>query len=142
MEYSKINHQDAVTARAIGHASANNVVKEFVQATEELVAELTDNHPKQIEALIKANNEAMTKLTAALIQSKVPSAAPAAPASATQNPSAAASKKLKRWKEKCQTATTCLHCSKIRPNHTHDQCWELETNSHKRSAGWKSAKST
>ena len=138
--YSKINCQDAVTARATGQALANNVVKEFLQATEELVAELTEKHSKQIEALIKANNKAMAKLTAALLQSKAPSAAPAVPASATQNPSAAASKKLKRWKEKCRTATTCPHCSKIHPNHTHDQCWELETNAHKRPAGWKLAK--
>jgi hypothetical protein len=87
----------------------NNVVKEFVQATEGLVAELTEKHSKQIEALIKANNKVMAKLTSALFQSKAPSAAPAAPASATQNPSAAASKKLNCWKEKCQTATTCPH---------------------------------
>ncbi len=38
-EYSKINCQDAVTARATGHALVNNVVEEFAQATEELVAE-------------------------------------------------------------------------------------------------------
>ncbi len=100
-KYSKINCQDAVTARATGHALANNVVKEFAQAMEELVAELTEKHSKQIEALIKANNEAMAKLTADLLQSKAPSAAPAAPASATQNPSAAASEKMNCWKKKC-----------------------------------------
>ncbi len=103
-EYSKIDCQDAVTARATGHALANNVVKEFVQATEELVAELTEKHLKQNEGLIKASNEAMAKLTSALLQSKAPLAAPTPPASATQNSSAAASKKLKHWKEKCQTA--------------------------------------
>ncbi len=141
-EYSKISCQDAETARATGHALANDVVEGFVQAREELVAELTEKHSKQIEVLIKANNKAMAKLTSALLQSKAPLAAPAAPASATQNPSAAASEKLKRWKEKCQTTTSCPHCSKIHPNHTHDQCWELETNAHKWPAGWKSAKST
>ncbi len=99
--YSKINCQDAVTARATGQALANNVVKEFLQATEELVAELTEKNSKQVEVLIKADNEAMAKLTSALLQSKAQSAAPAGPASATQNPSLAASKKLKRWKEKC-----------------------------------------
>jgi hypothetical protein len=134
--------QDAVTARATGHALANNVVEEFAQAMEELIAEIMEKHSKQIEALIKANNEAMAKLTSALLQSKAPSAAPAAPASATQNPSAAASKKMKHWKEKCRTATTCPHCSKIHPNCTHNQCWKLETNAHKWPAGWKSAKST
>jgi hypothetical protein len=66
-EYSKINCQDAVTARAAGHALANNVVKEFTQAMEELVAELTEKHSNQIEALIKANNKVMAKLTSALL---------------------------------------------------------------------------
>jgi hypothetical protein len=38
-EYPKINCPDAITAKATGHALANNVVKEFVQVMEELVAE-------------------------------------------------------------------------------------------------------
>jgi hypothetical protein len=47
MKYSKLDCQDAVTARATGHASAN-AVEEFAQATEELVAELTEKHSKQL----------------------------------------------------------------------------------------------
>jgi hypothetical protein len=43
LEYSKLNRQDATTARAMGHASAN-AVEEFAQATEELVAEQTEKH--------------------------------------------------------------------------------------------------
>ena len=31
VEYSKLNRQDATTARATGHASANNVIKEMAQ---------------------------------------------------------------------------------------------------------------
>ena len=41
-EFSKLNRQDATTARATGHASANNVVEQMAKATEELVAELTE----------------------------------------------------------------------------------------------------
>ncbi len=41
MEYSKLNRQDSTSARATGHASAN-AIEEFAQATEELVAELTE----------------------------------------------------------------------------------------------------
>ena len=41
-EYSKLNHQDATTARATGHASVNNIAEEMAQAMEELVAELTE----------------------------------------------------------------------------------------------------
>ena len=140
LEYSKLNRQDATTARATGHASAN-AVEEFAQATEELVAELTEKHSKQIETLIKANNEAMTKnnetiakLTAALleIKSQTPSRAPTTtPAAATQGPT-----KAQHWAEKCRTATTCPHCNKIHPNRTHDQCWHLEKNAAKRPAGW------
>ncbi len=35
-EYSKLNRQDSTTARATGHALANNIVEEMAQATEEL----------------------------------------------------------------------------------------------------------
>jgi hypothetical protein len=43
--------------------------------------ELTEKHLKQIEALIKANNQAMAKLTAALLDNKAATAAtPAAAA--------------------------------------------------------------
>ena len=41
LEYSKLNRQDATTAQATGHASANNVVELMAQVTEELLAELT-----------------------------------------------------------------------------------------------------
>jgi hypothetical protein len=37
-EFSKLNRQDATTARATGHASVKNVVEEMAQATTELVA--------------------------------------------------------------------------------------------------------
>ena len=137
LEYSKMNLQDTTTARATGHASAN-AVEEFAQATEELVAELTEKHSKQIEALIKANNDAMAKLTSALleIKSQTPSRTPTTPAAATQGPTAAQLTKQQRWAEKCRNATTCPHCSKIHPNRTHDQCWHLEKNAAKRPAGW------
>jgi hypothetical protein len=81
-KYSKLNCQDAVSARATGHASANTV-EEFVQATEELIAELTEQHIKQIKALIKANSKVMANLTAA-----VPAAATLV--AATRSPTAAA----------------------------------------------------
>jgi hypothetical protein len=73
-EYSKLNHQDAVSARATGHASANTV-EEFSQVTEELIAELTERHAKQIKALIKANSKAVAKLTVVVNDNKTPAAA-------------------------------------------------------------------
>ncbi len=143
-EFSKLNRQDSTTARATGHASANNVVEEMAQATEELVAELTEQHNKQIEALIKSNNEAMEKLTAAILANK-PGKAGAAPTPAAASKSEAAAKKAAKaaaWEEKKKNATTCPHCDRVHPNRTHDQCWELPANAAKRPTGWTSAKST
>lgn len=69
-EYSKFNCQDNILARATGFASAN-AIREHTVATEELVAELTECHSKQIEALIKSNNAAIQKLTAAILSNKI-----------------------------------------------------------------------
>lgn len=139
-EYSKLNRQDATTARATGHASVNNIVQEMAQATEELVAELTERHSKQVEALIKSNSEAMEKLTAAILANKPTATATAA--GNTSSKSAAAAAKAAKWAEKKKNATTCPHCDRIHPNRTHDQCWELPANAAKRPANWKSVKST
>jgi hypothetical protein len=142
-EYSKLNRQDSTTARATGHA-ANNVVEEMAQATEELVAELTERHTKQIEALIKSNNDAMQKLTAAILANKPANnaATPAVnPASGGEAAAKAAAKKA-AWEEKKKKATLCPHCDRVHPNRTHEQCWELPANASKRPEGWKSVKST
>lgn len=132
-EFAKLNRQDNTTARATGHGSAN-AVDEYAMATEELVAGLTEKHSKQIEELIKANNDAMAKLTAAILDKKNPS---------TANSGQSNNKSAKqRWAEKCKNATLCPHCNKIHPNRTHDQCWELDANASKCPAGWKSIKNT
>ena len=131
-EFSKLNRQDATTARATGHASANNVVKQMAKATEELIAELTERHSKQVESIIKSNSEAMEKLTAAILANK-----PAA-TTVTANKSV----KAAAWAEKKRVATICPHCNCKHPNRTSDQCWELPVNAAKRPADWKSTKST
>lgn len=136
-EYAKLNRQDATTARATGHASANAAAEEYAQATEELVAEITEKHAKQIEALSKA----MQQLTAA-INAKPNSAAPAATAPSAAKTTTGQPTKAQRWAEKCKNATTCPHCSKIHPNRTHDQCWHLEKNAAKRPAGWTASGTT
>ena len=136
-EFTKLNRQDATTARATGHASVNNVVEEMAKATEELVAELTKRQGKQIETLMKSTSEAMEKLTAAILTNK-----PSATATAAGYSSGKLSAKAAIWAEKKKNATTCPHCARIHPNRTHDQCWELPANAAKRPANWKSAKST
>ena len=132
-EFAKLNRQDLTTARSTGHASANSVAEEYAQATEELVAELTEKHAKQIAELSKA----MAQLTAAinLKPNTVPVTNAATPAANTSKTAAQLSK-AQRWAEKCKNATTCPHCSKIHPNRSHDQCWHLEKNAAKRPVGW------
>ena len=132
-EFAKLNRQDLTTARSTGHASANSVAEEYTQATEELVAELTEKHAKQIAELSKA----MAQLTAAinLKPNTVPVTNAATPAANTSKTAAQLSK-AQRWAEKCKNVTTCPHCSKIHPNCSHDQCWHLEKNAAKRPAGW------
>ena len=136
-EFTKLNRQDATTARATGHSSVNNVVEEMAKATEELVAELTERQGKQVETLMKSTSEALEKLTAAILANK-----PSATATATGNSSGKRWAKAAIWAEKKKNATTCPHCTRIHPNRTHDQCWELPANAAKRPANWKSAKST
>jgi len=141
MEYSKLNRQDSTTAWATGHASAN-AMEQYAQATEELVAEIKEKHTKQIEALIKANNEAMQKLTVALLENKMPSATATVPVATNRTPTATQAERAARWKEKCHTIITCPHCNKIHPNRTHTQCWELEANASKHPVNWKMSKTT
>ena len=62
----------------------------MAKATEELVAELTERHSKQVESIIKSNSEATEKLTAAILANK-----PAA-TSTTTNKSAKAHRGRKR----------------------------------------------
>jgi DNA repair exonuclease SbcCD ATPase subunit len=129
-EFSKLNWQDATTARATGHASANSIVEDLAEATEQLVANLneqhskqveviSEKHAKQVETLIKANNEAMKELTAAILKNNKSSAA------ATGN---------------TKSKGNCPHCNK--KHRGHDKCWELPANEAKHPADWKSMKST
>lgn len=132
-EFTKLNRQDSTTARATGHASVNNIVEEMAQATEELVAELTERQGKQVETLMKSTTDALEKLTAAILANK-----PAVSTGAANNKAA----KAAAWAEKKRMATVCPHCDRKHPNRTHEQCWELPANASKRPADWKSVKST
>lgn len=92
-------------------------MEEKAQATDELIAELTEHHSKQVEALIKANSEAMEKLTkeAHCWQKQ-------------QN-------RLRR--RKMQQPTPTVITFNINPNCNHEQRWELLANSAKHPANWK-----
>jgi hypothetical protein len=139
-EYAKAHHQNGVSARAKGHTSAHNVMEEYAAATEELMENLTKGHTKQVEALIKANNNNMAKLMEVLSKA-TPMATPAA-ATLGKTKSKRNAEKHKAWIEKCKNATKCKHCNKVHPNCTEAQCWELKGNAAKRPANWKSVKSS
>ncbi len=137
VQFSKLNWQDATTARATGHSSANNVMEEVAQASTELVAELTERHTQEVKSLIKSNNDAMEKLIAAIIASNKPPAA-----TRTNGATSSRSAKVAARAEKRRTTTTCLHCNCFHPNCTHNQCWELPINTAKRPANWNYVKNT
>ena len=139
-EFAKVHRQDGTSARATGHASAHNVMEEYAAATEELVENLTERHTKQLEALIKANNDNMAKLME-LLGKAAPTAA-ATVATSAKSKTERDAEKHKSWIEKCKKASKCKHCDKVHPNRTEAQCWELEENASKRPANWKSVKSS
>jgi hypothetical protein len=115
-------------------------MEEYTAATEEFVENLTEQHTKQLEALIKANNDNMAKLMDMLSKAKMT----ATPSAATSDKAKAEhdAEKYKAWVERHRNATKCKHCDKFHPNRTKAQCWELKENSSKRPANWKSAKSS
>jgi hypothetical protein len=139
-EYAKAHRQDTVSARATGHASAHNVMEEYADTTEELVENLTKRHTKQLEALIKANNDNMAKLMEVLSKALPVAAAALAATPAANSKIERAAAKHKAWIEKCKNAMKCKHCDRVHPNCTKSQCWELEANAAKCPANWKSVK--
>ena len=139
-EFTKLNRQDATTARATGHASVNNIVEGIANANGELVAALTDHNNKQCESFMKTTTTALDKLTAAittLVNNK-----PAANGGSGTSKAATAAARKALWEEKKRVATTCPHCNLVHPNRTHAQCWELPENAATRKPGWKSVHST
>ena len=85
------------------------------------MAELTKRHSKQVEALIKANSEAMEKLTSAILANKPTASGTIAhnahPNGATNEVALAAkAAKAAAWAEKKKNTTICPHCNKIHPN--------------------------
>ncbi len=57
-EYAKENKQNKQKAKLL----KANAIEEQAEATEELIANLTEAHTRQIESLIKANTEAMKEM--------------------------------------------------------------------------------
>ena len=128
-EYARENKQNKLTAKNF----KANMIQEQAEATEELIAALTEKHTEQMETLIKSTTDAMKEMMALIKNDKKET-------SGQSNDEK--KKKREERRKKYNDAPVCKHCSKKHPAKAEDECWELEKNKDSRPANWKSAKST
>jgi hypothetical protein len=128
-EYARENKQNKLTAKNF----KANMIQEQAEATEELIAALTEKHTEQMETLIKSTTEAMKEMMALIKNDKKET-------SGQSNDEK--KKKREERRKKYNDAPVCKHCSKKHPAKAEDECWELEKNKDSRPDNWKSAKST
>jgi protein-tyrosine-phosphatase len=130
-EHAKENKQNKLTAKNF----KANMIEEQAEATEELIAALTEKHTQQIENLIKSNTEAMKQMISLIKNNKKEPGD-------KQQPDEEKKKKREERRQRFKDAPICKHCGKKHPTKKEDECWELETNNASRPANWKSSKST
>jgi hypothetical protein len=128
-EYAKENKQNKLTAKQF----KANAIDEQAEATEELIAALTEAHTKQMETLIKSTTETMKEMMLLLKENKT---------NPTKSTDEEKKKKREEKRKKYNDAPICKHCGKKHPSKAEDDCWELEKNKESRPSNWKSTKST
>jgi hypothetical protein len=126
-EHAKENKQNKLTAKNF----KANMIEEQAEATEELIAALTEKHTQQMETLIKSTTDAMKEMLSLIKNEKK------APNSQSNDEK---KKKREERRQKYNDAPTCKHCGKKHPTKAEDECWELEKNKESRPANWKSTK--
>ena len=131
-EHAKENKQNKLTAK---NFKANTMIEEQAEATEELIAALTEKHTQQIENLIKSNTEAMKQMMSLIKNDKKESGD-------KQQSNEEKKKKREERRQRFNDAPVCKHCGKKHPTKKEDECWELEVNKASRPINWKSSKST
>jgi hypothetical protein len=129
-EHAKENKQNKLTAKNF----KANMIEEQAEATEELIAALTEKkHTKQMETLIKSTTDAMKEMMSLIKSDK-------------KEPSGQLNDEKKKKREerrkKYNDAPVCKHCSKKHPTKKEDECWELEKNKDTRPTNWTSTKSS
>ena len=131
-EYARENKQNKLTSKQF----KANLIEEQAEATEELIATLTEKHTRQMETLIKSTTDAMKEMML-LIKSNGTN-------SSTSTKATDEDKKKKRdeKRKKYNEAPICTHCGKKHPSKKEEDCWELEKNKASRPDNWKSTKST
>ena len=130
-EHAKENKQNKLTAKNF----KVNMIEEQAEATEELIAALTEKHTQQIESLIKSNTEAMKQMMSLIKNDRKE------PGDKKQ-PDEEKKKKREERRQRFNDAPVCKHCGKKHPTKKEDECWELEANKASRPVNWKSSKST
>lgn len=136
-EYAKENKQNKLTAKQF----KANQMEEQMEATEELIANLTEAHTKQMEMLMRATTESMKDMMNLM---KANMAKSPSPNGGQSDATATADKKKKREEKqkKYNDAPVCKHCNRKHPSKPENECWELEANASSRPTNWKSNKST
>jgi hypothetical protein len=131
-EYARENKQNKLTSKQF----KANLIEDQAEATEELIATLTEKHTRQMETLIKSTTDAMKEMML-LIKSNGTN-------SSTSTKATDEDKKKKRdeKRKKYNEAPICTHCGKKHPSKKEEDCWELEKNKASRPDNWKSTKST
>ncbi len=124
---SKKNKQSANQLKA-------DAIEEQAEATEELIANLTEVHTRQVESLIKANTEAMKEMMSLFKDKTITPTNPTNPTNEEKK------KKREERQKKFTNAPVCKHCGKKHPSKTEDECWELDKNAASRQPSWKSTK--
>jgi hypothetical protein len=130
-EHAKENKQNKLTTKNF----KANMIEEQAEATEELIAALTEKHTQQIESLIKSNTEAMKQMMSLIKNDRKE------PGDKKQ-PDEEKKKKREERRQRFNDAPVCKHCGKKHPTKKEDECWELEANKASRPVNWKSSKST
>ena len=130
-KYAKENKQNKLTSKQF----KANAIDEQAEATEELIAALTEAHTKHIETLIKSTTETIKEMMLLIKDNKNPT-------NPTKLTDEEKKKKRDEKRKKYNDAPICKHCGKKHPTKAEDDCWELEKNKESRPSNWKSAKST
>jgi hypothetical protein len=115
MEYARENKQNKLTARQF----SANAIQEQAEATEELIATLTEAHSQQMENLVRSTTEAMKEMMQLLKENKN---------SNINVTNEEKNKKRLEQQKKYNNAPICKHCGKKHPSKAEDECWELEKN--------------
>jgi hypothetical protein len=131
VECARKNKQNKLTTKRF----KANLMEEQAEATEELIATLTENHTCQMEALIKSTMDAMKEMMQLIKnEAKTPS-----------NPTKLLDKEKKKKRDEKRKwyneAPICTHCGKRHPSKKEVECWDLEKNKVLHPNTWKLFKS-